>query len=83
MDQDLIMLIGRLEGKLDALVSLQPTQNERLGNLELRTASVETRVTVMETTSSSNRSWWASLTALLVAIVTALASLFGGYFNPH
>ena len=83
MDQDLIMLIGRLEGKLDALVSLQTTQNERLGNLELRTASVETRVTVMETTSSSNRSWWASLTALLVAIVTALASLFGGYFNPH
>ena len=83
MEPELIMLIGRMEGKLDTLVTLQTTQNERIGSLENRAAHVETRVTVLETTGSSNRSWWATMGAALVAVVASLASLFGGYFNPH
>lgn len=83
MDQELLMLIGRMEGKLDTLVALQATQNERIANLETRTGAVETRVTVIETTTGSNRNWWATMAAALIAVVSASASLFGGYFNPH
>lgn len=83
MDQELLMLIGRMEGKLDTLVTLQTAQNERISVLETRTGAVETRVTVLEASETSNKSRWATIGAAGVAVMSALASLFGGYFNPH
>lgn len=84
MDQgqaELVLLLGRLEGKVDTLVSLQTSQGERLTNVENRVSAVETKVTIIESKQSTNSSWWATIGAAVVAVLSAAASLFGGYFN--
>lgn len=64
---DLILMIGRMEGKLDALVQLSSAQGQRLDQLEQRLAAAERALASMTGTSASARLWLANLIAALGA----------------
>lgn len=64
---DLILMIGRMEGKLDALVQLSTAQGQRLDQLEQRLAAAERALASITGTSDSGRAWIANLIAALGA----------------
>ncbi len=73
-DTDLHLILGRVEGKLDLVVSTQAAVAARLERNEHHHADLRDRVTVLETRRVSLREWVAS-------VMSAIALAFAAF--PH
>lgn len=69
-DNDLHLFLGRVEGKLDLLVSSQSAATEKIGSLSERVTSLEAR-------RSAVKEWGAILVSLLAALAATYANLKG------
>ena len=73
----LILLMGRMDGKLDALIGQH-------GKLDERIDEIETRLEGLEKKQATGRAWLAGVVAALSAIATLVFSNFTGikeFFN--
>ncbi|WP_313196213.1 hypothetical protein [Shinella zoogloeoides] len=68
---DTLVALGRLEGKLDVLVSNQSQQNSRVDGIESRTTRLEIDVSTIQATRAQSRDW----VATAISVVAALAAL--------
>ncbi len=66
IEKDLLLALGRLEGKVDALIASHKSQDEALGRLEKRMRALE-----------SSRSWLVGAAAALGAISSYLLNWLG------
>lgn len=71
-DYDLHLFLGRVEGKLDAVIASQTALASRLDKGESAHGELRDRVTVLETRRSSLKDWAAHLMALLALALGAL-----------
>lgn len=80
---DTLVALGRLEGKLDVLVSHQSQQNTRVDGIESRTTRLEIDVSTIQATRSQSRDWMATGISILatLAALAALATPFIGGTN--
>lgn len=76
-DQEIALLIGRVEGKVDTLVHLSTATSQRIDNLERRLVSVETKTASLAATNTSGKTWASNLIAIGAALA-AIAALFKG-----
>lgn len=79
---DTLVALGRLEGKLDVLVTMHSQQATRIESLEGRTNKIEIDIAGISATKAQSRDWMAtgiSLIALLATIGAVLTPIiFGG-----
>jgi hypothetical protein len=76
-DNDLVLLIGRIEGKVDTLVHLQGATAQRLDSVEQRTASVEQKVAAITASGSNSKTWLTQLASFSALAVAAVGAYFG------
>lgn len=78
MEQNLsteaLLMIGRVEGKVDSLISLVSTQSQRIDGLEKRQTQTEVDVATLKTQNSEKRSFVASVIAIFSVIVSAISA---------
>lgn len=78
MDQNLnteaLLIIGRVEGKVDTLISLSSAQSQRIDNLEARQAQTEVDVATLKTQNTEKRSYLATVIATFSVIVSAISA---------
>lgn len=77
-DSDLMLLLGRVEGKVDALVNLQSSTTQRVETIEHRQVSVEHRVTAIEAKAAGSKAWLAHLMSV-AALVASIATVYFEY----
>jgi hypothetical protein len=76
-DNDLMLLIGRVEGKVDTLVHLQSTAISRIEALEQRQNTTETKVAGIEARGEGSKTWLSNSLAILALFVSTVATYFG------
>ena len=76
-----MLLLGRLDGKMDTALAQMTSQTARIDGVEAKDSSHDVRLTIIETNQSHSKAIKASVFAVVLALLSALASLFGGYFN--
>lgn len=74
-NNDTLVALGRLEGKLDVLVTMHSHQSVRIDGLEARTNKVEVDLAGIAATRAQGRDWIATGIAL-VAAAAALIPFF-------
>jgi len=75
INSDLILLIGRVEGKVDTLVSMQASTTQRVDQIEARTSQLEQKMAATTATGTSASAWITSLISV-GAVIVALAIPF-------
>jgi hypothetical protein len=76
-NSDLLLGLGRVEGKVDSIVSALSAQTARLDRIEDHQKSFDQRVTILEAVRTTGKNWFAG-----IASITALAlSLMGLVFE--
>lgn len=76
-DSELVLLIGRIEGKVDTLVHMQGATSQRIDAIEQRTATVEQKIVALSTTGATSKTWLSTLISIASFAVSALAVYFG------
>lgn len=71
-DNDLHLFLGRVEGKLDAVISQNVALASRIDKSESAAGDLRDRVTVLETRRSSLKEWAAHIMALAALLLGAL-----------
>jgi len=77
---ELHLFLGRVEGKLDLLISNQTSLGERIAGVETSVSKANDRLTVLET----RRTFGRESLALIISIMAASAAAFGqlkGFFH--
>ncbi len=74
---DTLVALGRLEGKLDVLVTMHGQQSVRIDSLEARTNNNEIAIAGITATAAQGRDW----TATGISVVAALAAV-GAIITP-
>jgi hypothetical protein len=74
-NSDLILLIGRIEGKVDTLVSMQASTTQRVDQIETRTSQLEQKMAAATASGTSTSAWIGSLISV-GAVLIALAIPF-------
>lgn len=69
------LLLGRVDGKLDLVINNQAAASLRLNDLSEDVNKLHTRVTVLETRRSVFKEWG----AVLISIASAFAVLYGQF----
>lgn len=69
-----LLLIGRVEGKVDTLISLVSQQSQRIDQLETRVSAGEVDIASLKAKSSTNQSIFSNITAILALIVSAISA---------
>lgn len=83
LNNETLVALGRLEGKLDVLVSNQSQQNSRIDTIENRTTRLEIDVSTIQATRAQGRDWVATGISVL-ATFAALAALLTPFLGiPH
>jgi len=75
-------MFGRVEGKLDLVLTNQSMHVNRIEDLESRQRESETRLSIIETQRSTVKDLWGRLIAigaLLVSVANAIRSLIPGF----
>lgn len=71
---DTLLMLGRLEGKVDTLINLSSAQSQRIDALEQRTSKVEVDIASMRSSKSTNQSVFTNIMAMLAIIVAAITA---------
>lgn len=79
-DHNIAVGLGRVEGKLDAFLSMQADQGKRITNVEEMVANLSTDVTTIKAKSAAGYSWVSTGIALASAAIAGAAFFLGG---PH
>ena len=74
MNTEALLLIGRVEGKVDTLISLSSAQSQRIDQLEGRMSSGEVEIASLKAKASTNQSFITNVTAILALIVAAISA---------
>ncbi|MFK3848044.1 hypothetical protein ACI2J5_00900 [Agrobacterium pusense] len=69
-----LLLIGRVEGKVDTLISLSSQQSQRIDQLEGRMSAGEVDIASLKATSSTNQTFLTTLIAIFSLIVAAISA---------
>ncbi len=69
-----LLLIGRVEGKVDTLISLTSAQSQRIDQLEGRMSSGEVEIASLKARGATNQTLTTNLTAFLALIVSAITA---------
>lgn len=72
---DIYLLLGRMDGKMDSITTILSHTSARVDNMEQRLSAVERGVTTQAASTSNNKNWMnylASFGAVVVSIWTAL-----------
>lgn len=77
IDQNVILLIGRIEGKVDTIIHFQGTHGSRIDALEQRTAALEQRQAASEAANTSSKGWLANLLSVGALVISAISAYFG------
>lgn len=81
MRDEVLLAVGRLEGKVDLILKTTSSLDNRVVAAEDRITAVEQSVAVLEGRETRDSSWKAHLLMVALSVIAAAASLFGGYFN--
>ncbi|SCW77016.1 hypothetical protein SAMN02927900_04751 [Rhizobium mongolense subsp. loessense] len=74
MNTEALLLIGRVEGKVDTLISLASAQSQRIDTLEGRMSAGEVDIASLKAKASTNQSFITNITAILALIVAAISA---------
>lgn len=69
-----LLLIGRVEGKVDTLISLSSAQAQRIDNLETRLSAGEVDIASLKAKATSSQSFLSNLTAIMALIVSGISA---------
>lgn len=75
---DIYLLLGRLDGKMDALTTMHTQSSARLDSLENRVGTVEQSVASISATDQSSHNWLGYITAFGALGVSISALFIGG-----
>ena len=70
MDNEILIALGRLEGKMDSLITRQATHDEELSRHDTRIRELE-----------QSKSWILGVAATLAGAITLLINFIGGRFS--
>lgn len=76
-DNNLILLIGRIEGKVDTLVHMQGTTSQRIDNMENRLAKMEQEMAASSASGSSSKVWLSNIISVVAVGISAIAAYVG------
>lgn len=79
-DNDIHLFLGRVEGKLDAVITTQASFTSTLERWDDRAAKLSERVTILETRRSVLKEW-AALTLSVLATLAAVYANMKGLFH--
>jgi hypothetical protein len=71
---DLMLMLGRLEGKMDSMMTSLSTQTSRMDRIEQLQNALDSRVTTIEATKSTGRNWFGGIMSI-IALALAVMSL--------
>lgn len=74
LNTEALLMIGRVEGKVDSLISLVSTQSQRIDGLEKRQTQTEVDVATLKTQNTEKRSFVASVIAIFSVIISAISA---------
>lgn len=77
-DYNVAQGLGRVEGKLDAFLSMQADQGKRITAVEGELSDLSTEVTTLKATKAAGRDWLATALGILGVLVAAAALFSGG-----
>jgi hypothetical protein len=77
-DHEIAVGLGRVEGKLDAFLSMQADQGKRITNVEDALSTLSTEVTTLKATRAAGTSWVSTGIAILGVAIAAAAFFFSG-----
>lgn len=76
-----LIMMGRVEGKVDTLISMQSATATRVDGVEQRLNGVEVDVatlrTSVETSKTNNQSYFSNITAALAILIAAVGAYLG------
>lgn len=70
LDNEILIALGRLEGKMDSLITRQAIHDEELGRHDKRIRQLE-----------QSKSWVLGAAAAMAGLVSLLINFFGGKFG--
>ncbi len=76
-DRELLLLLGRLEGKVDTIITGQSAHGSRLDRLEARQAEHDVWRAGIDAKVSSNKGWWSMLLTIGALALSAFSTLKG------
>lgn len=76
-EREIAVGLGRVEGKLDAFLSMQSQQAKRLDAVEDRLDTVAHDVTTLKATKAQGHSWLSTGIAIVGAVIAAAALFIG------
>ena len=79
-DHNIAVGLGRVEGKLDAFLSMQADQGKRITTVEETVSNLSTEVTTLKATKAAGHSWLSTGISVLGVVIAAAAFIFGGTF---
>lgn len=78
---ELTLMIGRLDGKLDAVLSAVAGHTEKISDMGEDLNKLHTRVTVLEARRGAFKEWVAVGFSVFAAIATAYSTFLKGLFH--
>lgn len=73
-----MLLIGRVEGKVDTLVHLTSATAQRIDAIETRLTQTEQKVASLAASGASSKTWVANLISVAAALAAAVALFVKG-----
>ena len=70
MNEEILLALGRLEGKVDSLITTQAVHNEELGRHDKRLRHLE-----------KSKSWVLGAAAAIGAVASIIVNMIGGKFS--
>jgi hypothetical protein len=77
-DHNIAVGLGRVEGKLDAFLSMQADQGKRITAVETSVGELSTAVTTLQATKAAGHSWVSTGLSVLGVAIAGIALFLGG-----
>lgn len=76
-DKDVLLLLGRLDGKVDTILNQQASHADTLASVQARLTNVERDTAILQAQANSNKSWFTSIGSGLASIAALVLSVWG------
>ena len=76
LNTEALLMIGRVEGKVDSLISLVSTQSQRIDDIEKRQTQAEVEIATIKTQNSEKQSLAATALSVLSVAIAAISAYF-------
>lgn len=77
-DHEIAVGLGRVEGKLDAFLSMQADQGKRITAVETAVGDLSTEVTTLKATKAAGHGWISTGLSVLGVAIAGIALFLGG-----